>query len=200
VLTIEQKTEQNNLIQEFLGKVNAVIASRGFSAYIDNEEWVRFRNPDFFMEFTIDPDTTIIDEQEITGFEEDIKYLRKFFNGLNHVESIFFTINLQKNFLKIVGGPKEYDLIHVFCFCFCCESSRSESYYKEVTFNVPLGVVCDIQSPKMLTVIEKLFFNNHDRSSFQKKEQVANAVFLLKKELKTQLITELMEELEKEIE
>jgi hypothetical protein len=180
--------------EEYLVKINSLIEQSGFTAIIVNqEEKLILDTRD--LKTSIDPKIHVLDNRQLTGYEEVWRLiLNAFIKTSSGVSEI-----IDKNYLKLVGGPKEWDLIYEFVVSFVDLENRTT--FKQVIFNIPLGIVASVggNSPKLLGLIQKIFCAKYD-NIYSPNILKANDSCYIKKELKTQLIAELMEELEKEIE
>jgi hypothetical protein len=184
------------LPEEYHAKLNSFLTLAGFKASITKEEEVFFLN-NSYMRSPVSKDSKIhvISNEQLTGYENE---KREIYAGFCIVTNLFSEF-IDAGYLKLVGGPKEWDLVYEFVISFI--DIQNQTTFKRVTFSVPVGVVCSIgaDSSKLLGLIQKMFCAKHD-NSYGPNTSKANDSCYIKKELKTQLIAELMEELEKEIE
>lgn len=190
-------------VEEYLAKINVLLEQDGLVAHIIKEEEVQFvndRSSDFTYykqrpKFSIDTKIHELSSRQLTGYEEVWRLihraLTKSSSGVSEI--------IDANYLKLVGGPKEYDLIYDFIVSFI--GSQEQTTFKLVTFSVPVGIVCSIGtgSPKLFELIQKMFCANYN-NNYGPTILKANDSCYIRKDMKTQLVAELMEELEKEIE
>lgn len=184
-------------VQDYLDKVKEL----GFTAYVNKEENLRFyrtygSRPGYRMEKSDNGIYTF----STYGFEEESEKIHNNVFEVTENNAGRETIEVVSFLLK--GGPKKFDLIFVFVINFTTARywEIEDQPYNQVTFHVPLGTVCNINSTKLSELLPKLFCGGTEGDIGNYYLTPATEARYIREELKSQLVAELMEELEKEIE